>query len=224
MKLASLISENMVLLPVLERLGIGLGFGEATLSEVCAASGVSESLFEAIAGIYMDRNYVPSLKALGREDIPHILDYLHRSHEFYTCTWFPNLHTHLHAFLQECDELNREVVNKFYDEYDAEVEKHFRYEEETVFPYVRSVLAGDIPDGFNIKDFEKNHTNIDIKLKDLKSILLKYLPGQFSTRARFDLLAEISFVETDHERHTKVEDYLLIPLVERMEAGYGKKK
>lgn len=224
MKLASLITENMVLLPVLERLGIGLGFGEATVADVCRRYGISEKLFESITGVYLDRNYVPSIQGLDSSDIPGILNYLRKSHEFYTATWFPTLHTHLHALLQDCDELNREVVNEFYDEYDSEVERHFRFEEEVVFPYVESLLGGEPCVNFRMKDFEENHTNIDVKLKDLKNILLKYLPGQFSARARFDLLAEISYVETDHERHTTVEDRLLIPLVLKLEEGYGKKK
>ncbi len=45
MKLADLVESNYELLVVLARMGIPLGFGEASVGEVCRQRGISAELF-----------------------------------------------------------------------------------------------------------------------------------------------------------------------------------
>lgn len=56
-----------------------------------------------------------------------------------------------------------------------EIRKHMLYEEKTVFPYVDILLNNEMPK-YEIKVFSKHHEQADIKLKELKNVILKYLP------------------------------------------------
>ena len=55
MKMADLVASDMSLLSILQRLNIALGFGEATVAEVCAQHNISADLFLTIDLFILDR-------------------------------------------------------------------------------------------------------------------------------------------------------------------------
>ena len=52
MKVADLLANDGNLLSILQRLDIRLGFGEATIADICARYGISTELFIMICSIY----------------------------------------------------------------------------------------------------------------------------------------------------------------------------
>ena len=222
MKVADLLSSDCALLSILQRLDIKLGFGEATVEEICKRYGISTELFLMICNIYSFRDYVPHIDALDCNDIKSITTYLHASHSYYTTICFPTIHEGIHTLVKELDSISRKLIDKFYDDYDREITNHFRYEEETVFPYIENLLAGSQPCGkqYSIRLFEENHGNINEKLNDLKNIITKYLDERYSSPQRFELLNAIYNVESDLRKHSLIEDKLLIPLVEKFEKSH----
>ena len=217
MKLGDLIDANYKLLTILSRLGIRLGFGEITVEEMCRRYGLSSQLFLIICRIYTFDGYHPSCEELGEDDLRHIVDYLRASHRYYKEYSLPRLRKGVGETVESCDELHRKVLEKFFGEYCSEVASHFAYEEETVFPYIDQLLEGCLSDEFSIEKFEDNHSDVDEKLNDMKSIIIKYLPEDCPTEQRNDMLFEIFRFEEDLARHTLIEDRLLIPLVEKIE-------
>lgn len=223
MKAADLISADWNILSIFERLNIKLGFGEATIDEICSRYNLSPELFLAICNIYSSENYHPKADTLKKEDLPHILSYLRASHTHYIKNSFPRLHNHIHIMMEEYEDTNRYILNKFYDDYDSEIKKHFEYEEYSVFPYIESLLKGNNENIYKIRDFEDNHTNVEEKLNDLKNIIIKYLPGTYTSSIRIKVLNEIFKIENDLKKHTMVENKILIPLVTKLENSYGRK-
>jgi regulator of cell morphogenesis and NO signaling len=221
MKVADLIAADNNLLSILHRLDIHLGFGEATIQEICTRYNISTSLFLEICNIYSFRHHQPNIHALVQKDIKNITTYLRASHKYYTEVCFPTIHEGIHRLVKELDDVNRRLIDKFYDDYDNEVTSHFRYEEETVFPYIETLLNGNksksAEEQYNISKFEENHSNISEKLNDLKNIIIKYLPEEHSSALRFEILNNIFAVENDLRKHSQIENKLLIPLVEIME-------
>ena len=221
MKVADLIAADNNLLSILHRLDIHLGFGEATIQEICTRYNISTSLFLEICNIYSFRHHRPNIHALVQKDIKNITTYLRASHKYYTEVCFPTIHEGIHRLVKELDDVNRHLIDKFYDDYDNEVTSHFRYEEETVFPYIETLLNGNksksAEEQYNISKFEENHSNISEKLNDLKNIIIKYLPEEHSSALRFEILNNIFAVENDLRKHSQIENKLLIPLVEIME-------
>ena len=111
-------------------------------------------------------------------------------------------------------EKDGKLLKRFYKEYQNEVKSHFEFEEEIVFPYITNLAQGVKSDSFTIETFEENHSNIEDKLSDLKSIIIKYLPGGVLQEERISVLFRLS---EDLEKHTLIEDKILAPYVELLE-------
>lgn len=217
MKLADLIELNWKLINVLSRLGISLGFGENTISEVCQRQCINLESFLLISNVYTYDDYVPSAELLSGADPETIVEYLHNSHSFYLDKEFAGLEKSLRNLVQPCDDNQKKIVAKFFSGYKSQVEKHFAYEESVVFPYVRSLVDGSSQQAYSIEQFEENHSNIDETLHDLKNIVMKYLPSICDTVLRNEVLYKIYSLEEDLEKHTIIEDSVLIPVVNKME-------
>ena len=222
MKLADLLASDTSLLSILQRLNIKLGFGEATVSDICARYGISDKLFLMICNIYSFRDYQPQIDGLDENDIHSIIAYLHASHRFYSQVCFPTIHNSIHSLVKELDVVNRKLIDKFYDDYDKEVSNHFDYEENTVFPYIEDLLTnhGNKDAKYNIRQFEHNHSNICEKLCDLKNIITKYIPQEYTSTLMFSILGDIYNIENDLRKHSLIEDKLLVPLVEKLENSH----
>ena len=219
MKMADLVAGDMNLLSILQRLNIALGFGEATVAEVCAQHNISADLFLMICNIYSFRDYEPQIETLSDDDIMSITMYLRASHNYYRTICFPALHNNIHKMVKELDDVSRRLIDKFYDDYDNEVNNHFQYEEEVVFPYIENLLENKSADNseYNISLFEHNHGNVNEKLNDLSNIIIKYLSKDYTSQLRFEILGEINYIGNDLMKHSDIENRLLVPLVEKIE-------
>lgn len=220
MKLADLLESDYRLLSIVSRLNIPLGFGETTVGEMCRRHGLSADLFLLICRIYSsDGRFEPEPAHPAHGDLTHIMEYLHRSHIYYSERVIPRLGGKIGEMMDACGGIHRKILNTFYSDYCREVANHFEYEEQTVFPYIRALLAGGTParSGYSIEKFGENHSDIDAKLSDLKSIIIKYLPDSCPAGVRYDVLFEICRFEEDLSRHTQIENSVLIPLVEKLE-------
>jgi len=215
-KMAEIITDYS-LLTIIDRLNIKLGFGDASIDEICRKHSLSTDLFLMICRVYAIDGFVPEIGNLTNSDIPKLIGYLQRTHKYWTESFFPNLHSNIHTMLESCDERSAKILNKFYDDYDDEVQKHLDYEENTVFPYINSLVSGNKGNKFRIKDFEENHSNIEEKLHDLKNIVIKYLPENASQQSRINVLNEIFKIENDLNKHSVIENKILIPLVSKYE-------
>lgn len=221
-KVAELIAADNDLLSILQRLNIRLGFGEITVDEMCRKYNLSTELFLIICNLYSVRDYTPCIESLQQNDIKHIVNYLRVSHRFYKEVCFPLLHEKIHRLVKELDAVNRKLIDKFYDDYDAEVNNHFQFEEGIVFPYIEKISMEECcgATDFRISKFEDNHSNIGEKLNDLKNIIIKYLPEEYSSPLRFEILKDIYDIENDLRKHSLIENKLLVSLVQKIEKDY----
>lgn len=224
MKLADLIEADYKLLSILARLGIRLGFGEVSVGEICRKYDLSTDLFLLICRTYSSEGYKPSCEHLESADLSDVVRYLHSSHLYYLQTSIPRLTVQMREMMDACDAIHQKILNSFYTDYCHEVDNHFAYEEEVVFPYVKALLEGAnsrARGGYSIEKFEDNHSDIDAKLSDLKSIIIKYLPESCPAELRNEVLFEIFRFEEDLCKHTEIENNILIPLVEKLERSNG---
>ena len=107
------------------------------------------------------------------------------------------------------------AIMRFFDEYAAEVQRHMSYEEQTVFPYVESLLAGEKNTAYSIDVFRRQHDQVDAKLRELKNIIIKYYPSG-STNELNGVLFDIFTCEQELASHNAVEDDIFIPAVKRL--------
>lgn len=90
------------------------------------------------------------------------------------------------------------------------------YEERAVFPYVRNLLEGKKDPKYNISIFSKRHDQIEMKITELKNIIIKYYPGA-GTNMLNSVLFDIFATEEDLTSHARVEDYLFVPAILALE-------
>lgn len=218
LKLAELLAADRRLLQLLPRFGINLGFGDRSIDEVCRLNGVSTELFLSICGIYSDDDYKPNATELQHIDMSGLLPYLKASHRYYLDERFPHLEEHFQRIIEACGPKYGPMLSHFYDEYKREVMRHIQYyEEEVVFPYIEELSSGNKSNSYKINEFRHNHTNIQDTLDDMMNILLKYLPGDILPKERIEISLDIMELSDDLNRHSRIEDHLLIPYVESLE-------
>ena len=217
-KFAELRTDDRRLLQLLPRFGIGLGFGDRSLDQVCQMNQVNTDLFLMICEIYSDNSFKPEKTELQHVDMGNLLSYLKASHLYYLDERFPHIEEHLQRIIDACGQKYGPMLSHFYDEYKQEVMRHIKYyEEEVVFPYIEALLNGQRTDSYKIDEFEHNHTNIQDTLDDMMNILLKYLPGDILPKERIEISYDIMELSDDLNRHSLIEEHILIPCVESLE-------
>jgi len=216
MKMAELVEANYHLLAVLTRFGIEGGFGEKTVRDVCDKCRLDTDTFLLICNVYTRKDYEPSEEILRDGHIDDILRYLHQSHDYYNNA-LVLLASTIEELIKPCGEAQKKVIWQFFADYKTELEKHFAYEEGEVIPYVQRLLLGRRDPHYSIDRFEENHSNIEEKLSDLKSLILKSLPAACDDRLRVRLLNYIFALQSDLDSHTAIEDNILVPMVRLIE-------
>ena len=217
MKLADIINSNPSLVLILQRFRIELGFGEKSVAEVCRANGISEQFFLLICNVYTNDRYLPSMEELQETDMSSLVPYLIASHSYYLDERIPHIERHLDRIAEACPKNHKEILQRFFHDYKTEVQNHFLYEEKTVFPYIEALRKGESGDGYSINQFEENHSNIEDKLNDLTNIFIKYLPGNIMPKERVSVLFDIFQLSGDLNKHSLIEEKILIPYVETIE-------
>ena len=212
MKMADLMDLRPSLPGVLARMGIPFGFGEQTVEEVCRKQGVDPETFLLICSVYAVDGYVPTKERLRKADLRDVLKYLRLSHTFYMDVALNELAEALKTLTEPCGEKHKRIIRQFFSEYKDELAKHFEYEEKTVFPYAEAILHhGRLTDD----DYGENHSHMEEKLADLKSLVMKYLPPECGQQDICRALSCIYSLQEDIARHILVEDGVLVPIVNR---------
>ena len=219
MKMSELVESNYHLLGILSRLGIEGSFSDRTVEEVCNRYGLDAHTFVLLCTVYSShRDYVPTDAVLGRCRVSDLLRYLHSSHEYYLNSALTSLSPSIEEMLAPTTPSHRKAIRRFFDDYRAELVKHFAYEEDVVIPYVQRLLDGNAPGRFSIDEFERNHSNIEESLSDLKNIVMQSLPPECDGQRRMEVLSNIFHLQEDLRHHTCIEDKILVPLVRMLES------
>lgn len=214
-KMISLIRDNYNLLQSLGSFGISLGFGDKTVKQVCDDQNVDTNTFLAVVNFTI--NGYREMDDVSRLSVPTLLQYLKASHDYFIGFQLPFIRKELVDALDENDNLAR-LILKLYDEYSRSVTQHMKYEEKTVFPYVESLIAGKPMANYAIDMYSKHHGQESSKLRELKSIIIKYFPGD-SLRNN-QLSATLYDIYNNEEwlaLHAEVEDKIFIPAIKYLE-------
>lgn len=214
-KMISLIRDNYNLLQSLGSFGISLGFGDKTVKQVCDDLNVDTNTFLAVVNFTI--NGYREMDDVSRLSVSTLLQYLKASHDYFLGFQLPFIRKELVDALDENDNLAR-LILKLYDEYSRSVTLHMKYEEKTVFPYVESLLAGKPMANYAIDMYSKHHGQESSKLRELKSIIIKYFPGDCLRNNQLSAtLYDIYNNEEWLALHAEVEDNIFIPAIKYLE-------
>jgi regulator of cell morphogenesis and NO signaling len=217
MKMSELIDADYRLLLLLNRLNISLGFGEKSVDTVCKENGFDTDCFLFLANYQSNKSIINTEEAFKILPLEPFLQYLKRSHSYFLERRLPNIRRKLQLVFADSDKGLQHVVLDFFDNYTREVQEHMDYEDEVVFPYVRSLISKDYDNQYSINIFEERHNDIEGKMNDLKQILMKYVSGNTDQMLMVNILTELYMSEEELEAHTFIEDSFVIPRVKEIE-------
>ena len=214
-KMISLIRDNYDLLQALGSFGINLGFGDKTVRETCEDNDVDTYTFLAVVNFAM--NGYGEFDNDEQISVPTLLHYLQASHAYFLEFQLPYIRRELSESLDENDSLGR-LILKFYDEYAHEIRRHMQYEQKTLFPYVQQLIDGEPANDYNVETFSKLHGATDKKLRELKLLIIKYLPQDgLHNNQLTATLHDIYENEVWLRQHAMVEDHIFVPAIRRLE-------
>ena len=203
MKMADVVHGNYLLMPVIDRFGIPLGFGEKSVKVICRKHGIDVDFFLAIINAYTNEHYFLE-KRLQTFNVLMIVDYLKKTHLYYIETQVPLIEKLLTNLLRRppSDSKKLKLIKRFFLEYKRELFNHLDREETTTFPYVKTVYRLFHNPGastgekralskYSMHVYEEEHTDVDEKLYDLKNILIKYVHGDSMNVACQEVIFEL---------------------------------
>lgn len=221
-KMADLIFENPYLLLLLEHFGLDLVVHDKTVSQVCNENGINEKVFISFANLY--NGFPPSTnEGFDFEDIETIIGFLRNSHYYFKYDKYPEIQAYIKKLFANNPTAEIRMIEKFFDDYFMEVSEHLDYEEGIAFPYFRSLLKnnGTISANeetvFSGTEYLEHHTDIELKLTDLKNLLLRHVSLKNDPVNRRKLLFSLFELEYVLNIHSVIEETILIPLVINLE-------
>lgn len=214
-KMITLIKDNYSVLQALGAFGINLGFGDKTVRETCEWNHVDTYTFLAVVNFTI--NDYTHFEDDERINVPTLLHYLEASHAYYLDFQLPFIRKELEESLDSNDQLGL-LILRLYDEYASEIRRHMKYEEKTLFPYVQSLLDGQPKSDYNVETFSKHHEQTDKKLREVKLMIIKYLPADAHLNNK--LTATLYDIYNNEEwlrQHAEVEEHIFVPAIRRLE-------
>jgi len=220
--MAGLVESNYNLLPIINRLGVQLGLKDRTVFEVCDSNRINVSFFLAIVNTYNNGSYFPQQELLSFSPL-QIVDYLRKTHHYYISYELPKIERLLTQMLAGCENdcPSLKLIHEFFMKYRQELISHIADEEDRVFPYIVKLVEKGIhePKGYSILNFEKEHTNVDEKLSDLRNLIVKYVEPKYNDNYCNEFLIALGRFETDIKDHARIEDKILVPMILKVEAS-----
>lgn len=133
-----IINDNSILLTVINRFSISLGFGDKSVAVVCEENDVDVDTFLAVINLISGKDWSGYRIALSS-----LIGYLRKSHQYILNHALPTIKKTLIEGIQQTNTSEIAMfILKFYDGYMQEVRKHMEYEDNVVFSYVENLIAG----------------------------------------------------------------------------------
>lgn len=219
--MCDVICDEPSLLQMLSRFGIPLGVGDQTVRQVCEAHGVDTATFLSVAN-FIKRGARGAADSIDKVSVACLTEYLKQAHTYFLDFQLPAIRRKLLEAL-DCSQPGEVsyLILKFYDDYMSEVRKHMQHENRKVFGYVEQLLQGRRTSEYTISQFARGHNSIDVKLQELKNIIIKYYAPTEQAELLNNVLYDIFTCEKDLRIHCQVEDDIFVPAVEILEEKVG---
>ncbi|MFC2129250.1 hemerythrin domain-containing protein [Bacteroidota bacterium] len=227
--MADAILENNRIISLLPRFNIDFGFGELTVAEVCASSGVNTAFFLEIVNSYVNDDYVARTD-FSQFPLSLVVEYLKKTHLYYLKAGLPLIEDQINSLIGSSglSDEKKKLVLTFFNDYKKEFLDHIMKEEEQVLPYILEIeeqTGKNKPDvlfvkrlkEYSINHFAREHDRLENSLTNLAELIIKYLPP-FKNRALCDkILSNLFVLKEDLIDHAAMEDKVLVPKVADLE-------
>lgn len=224
------LNHNHYLEMVLERYDVLYNDRENKLEVIAESKGVEIDFFVEILNLF-DSEKPFSKDNLMRYDIPVVLDYLKRTHQYYLGKRLFEIENSLQAVCDDetaSDAFLTSLLNNFFSEFKIDLWEHIELEENFLFPHIAflqvaqkgycSIEAKRKLKNFSVQKFISDHNDDSEKqLTELLEILDYLYPDTHFLSPVSILKKQLFAFEKDLHIHALVEDEVLMPKVIRLE-------
>lgn len=194
--LSEKVSDNYLLIPILNRFGIKLGLGDKSVLSICQEYNLNTDFFLCILNTYLNEDYFPE-KKLQEFDIDLVSDYLKHTDAYYAHAQISNIEKHLNALIAMSDPNNKqlELIRKLF----------YKFKSELLNRISRGLLDDDTSQAL---------------LLDLKNILIKHISGSFNENLCYAVIFSVDSLLSDLTKHNRIREKILRPMINELaEAG-----
>lgn len=207
-KLSEAIMSHPSLLPVVDRLGIRLGVGDATIGEVCDDRGIDPDFFLSVINTFLDEEYFP-VNARGTFTIEKIVAYLRKTNAYYLRVQLPNIDRHFKSLIDRSgDDNNLDMLRTFYQDMRMQMTESLRYDDEVLFP---ALSSGRVE--VSSESAVAGYMEVEEKLHDLLYFFVEHLRGNYDANLCTAVVSAVFSLERDLCQNNRIRSRILLPLI-----------
>ncbi len=213
-RLCDIITGNPSTITVLNRLGVTLGVGDATVASMCSDKGLDQDFFTTILNTYINEDYFPA-GLMASYSAAQIVDYLDKTNAYYETVQLPNVERHFMLLtrhgLQPNSNLN--LMFSFFQELKQELLARIQDDRTRWFPEVLAMAAanGTKPGAAACYDNEASDS-IQDKIDDLISMFVMHLKGEYDANLCSAVIIALASLHKDISQNNRIRNRLLMPL------------
>ncbi|MFA5463822.1 MAG: LuxR C-terminal-related transcriptional regulator [Dysgonamonadaceae bacterium] len=194
--LSQILAQHHILIPIVNRFGIRLGVGDKTIETICEEQDLNIDFILTILNVYLDEDYMPQNK-LSQFDLEPIATYFNETIQNYLNSLVPNIEKHLHAFIATSNSQNEElnILQKVFYQFKEELVLHLE------------------------KGLKHTGTYPHELLRDIKSILIKHVSGDFNQNLCYAVIFSVGSLESDLIIHNRLKNSILKPKLKELSSS-----
>jgi regulator of cell morphogenesis and NO signaling len=192
---------------------------EASIAEICRKKGINTDLFLLVSNLH-NGFYTNNFDFITPNDLPSIIRYLKRGHDYYRLEKYPEIVSLIHEIKKHDSSGIIAVIDAYFNEYFGEVVEHIDYEENIAFPYFLGLAGYTTPierADYSTDEYREHHTDIESKLETFKDFFIHHLNDKTLAGFKRKILLSIAELEFELKIHAHIEDTILIPLTTQLE-------
>lgn len=210
-KLADAVLSNPQLIPVINRLGVNLGVGDASIGAICANADIDSDFFLSVVNTFLDKDYFP-VNPRGTFTLEKTVDYLEKTSRFYQMVQLPNIERHFNSLLMRSGKDNNlMLLQRFFIEMKTQFSECLQYETEIFFPALK---AGEI--SVDKESLAGGYAEVEEKLHDLLYFFVVHLRGSYDRNLCMAVVSAIFSLEKDYCQNNRIRNRILFPIVEEI--------
>ena len=213
-KLCDIILLEPSIITVLDRFGISLGVGDASISDICNEHEIDVNFFTTILNTYINENFFPQT-ALLSFSASKIIDYLAKTNDHYERNVIPNIERHFAFLISKTPSQNNNIVliRKFFDEVKTELLQRIDDDRKKWFPTIvlnELRAIGKMPNP--MRDAEDFSDPIEEKIDDLINMLIMHLKGDYDHNLGYAVITAIFSLKKDIKQNNRIRSRILMPI------------
>ncbi len=219
-KLCDIIAHEPSVIPVINRFGIRLGTGDATIANICAKYDLDTEFFLTILNTFINEEYFPE-KILKSFCASTIIEYLRKTNDYHLRVQLPNIDRHFALLIERSHKDNNlGAMLKFYNELRKDIAERIDNDTNSWFPAIismeqrhdiRPVIESISP------TISEESDPIEDKLHDLKNLFIIHLTGDYDQNLCYGVLIAIMSLEKDIKQNNRIRNRILAPVARVMQ-------